>query len=385
MPRTSPYSLTLTDAERTQLEARARRYTSPYSEVIRAKIVLYAAEGLGNDEIAARLDTPRQVVSKWRKRFFDERLAGLTDLPRGGRPPSFPPDVMVAIKALACEFPATADPPQPLARWQCPDLARAAVESGIVAAISGTTIWRWLSSDAIKPWQHRSWIFPRDPDFGPRAARVLDLYGRRFDDRPLRPDEYVISADEKTSIQARIRKHATTPPAPNQPARVEAEYLRGGSLAYLAAWDVHRAKVFGRCEATTGIDPFNRLIDQVMTTEPYASARRVFWVVDNGSSHRGQASIDRLQHRWPALRLIHLPVHASWLNQVEIYFSVVQRKVVSPNDFHTLDEVESRLLDFQQYYEQIATPFEWKFTKDDLNALLKRIADHENTTLTPAA
>ena len=217
---------------------------------------------------------------------------------------------MVAIKALACEFPATADPPQPLARWQCPDLARAAVESGIVAAISGTTIWRWLSSDAIKPWQHRSWIFPRDPDFGPKAARVLDLYGRRCDDRPLRPDEYVISADEKTSIQARIRKHATTPPAPSQPARVEAEYFRGGSLAYLAAWDVHRAKVFGRCEATTGIDPFNRLIDQVMTCEPYASARRVFWVVDNGSSHRGQASIDRLQHRWPALRLIHLPVHA---------------------------------------------------------------------------
>src|SRR5882724_8500573 len=121
---------------------------------------------------------------------------------------------------------------------------------------------------------------------------------------------------------------------------------------------MHRAKVFGRCEQTTGIDTFDRLVDQVMTTQPYATARRVFWVVDNGSSHRGQASIDRRQHRWPKLRLIHLPVHASWLNQVEIYFSVVQRKVVSPNDFHTLDEVEARLLDFQQYYEQIATPFE---------------------------
>jgi len=169
---------------------------------------------------------------------------------------------------------------------------------------------------------------------------VLDLYARRFPDTPLRPDEYVICADEKTSIQARIRKHATTPPAPSQPARVEAEYFRGGSLAYLAAWDVHRARVFGRCEQTTGIDPFDRLVDQVMTTEPYATARRVFWVVDNGSSHRGQASIERLQDRWPKLRLIHLPVHASWLNQVEIYFSVVQRKVISPNDFHTLDEVE---------------------------------------------
>jgi hypothetical protein len=241
---------------------------------------------------------------------------------------------VVAIKALACELPAKTD--TPLARWQCPDLARAAVESDIVASISGTTIWRWLSSDAIKPWQHRSWIFPRDPDFAAKAARVLDLYGRRFDDTALRPDEFVISADEKTSIQARIRKHATTPPGPRRSMRVEHEYARGGALAYLAAWDVHRAKVFGRCEETTGIEPFDRLVGQVMTCQPYASARRVFWVVDNGSSHRGQASIDRLEDRWPTQRLIHLPVHASWLNQVEIYFSVVQRKVVSPNDFHSL-------------------------------------------------
>jgi transposase len=266
------------------------------------------AEGLGNDEFAARLDTPRQVVSKWRKRFHEQRLPGLADQPRGGRPP------VVAVTALACELPTTAD--APLARWHRPELARAAVEHGIVAAISGTTIWRWLSADAIKPWQHRSWIFPRDPDFATTASRVLDLYARRFNDARLRPDEYVISADEKTSIQARIRTHATTPPAPSQPTRVEAEYFRGGSLAYLAACDVHRATVFGRCEPTTGIDPFDRLLGQVMTTEPDATARRVFRLVDNGSSHRGQASIDRLQDRWQKLRLIHLPVHASCFNQV---------------------------------------------------------------------
>ena len=132
--------------------------------------------------------------------------------------------------------------------------------------------------------------------------------------------------------------------------RVEHEYTRGGALAYLAAWDVHRAKVFGRCEQTTGIEPFDRLVGQVMTCQHYA-ARRVFWVVDNGSSHRGQACLDRLEDRWPTLRLIHLPVHASWLNQLGIYFSVVQRKVVSPNDFHSHSDVESRLLDFQQHYE----------------------------------
>ena len=221
-------------------------------------------------------------------------------------------------------------------------------------------------------------------DLAPLRTVSGDLYARRFDDKPLRGDEFVISADEKTSIQARIRKHQTTPPAPGQPMRVEAEYTRGGALAYLAAWDVHRAKVFGRCEPTTGIEPFDRLIEQVMISQPYTSARRVFWVVDNGSSHRGQASAARLAHRWPRLRLIHLPVHASWLNQIEIYFSVVQRKVLTPNDFADLAEVETRLLDFQQYYEQIATPFEWKFTRTDLHQLLARIAAHEQA-LTPAA
>ena len=150
------------------------------------------------------------------------------------RTPDQRPDHSGHRKGVSGTVPAKTD--TPLARWQSPDLARAAVESGIVASISGTTIWRLLSSDAIKPWQHRSWIFPRDPDFGAKAARVLDLYARRFDDTPLRPDEFVISADEKTSIQARIRKHATTPPAPRRAMRVEHEYARGGALAYLAAW-----------------------------------------------------------------------------------------------------------------------------------------------------
>ena len=136
---------------------------------------------------------------------------------------------------------------------------------------------------------------------------------------------------------------------------------------HLAAWDVHHARLLGRCEPTTGIDAFDRLVDQVMTSAPYAWARRVFWIVDNGPSHRGQPSVDQLQSRRPTLRLIHLPIHASWLNQVEIYLSVAQRNLLTPNDFHDLDELETRLLAFQDYYQQIATPFEWKFTKADLN------------------
>jgi DDE superfamily endonuclease len=282
---------------------------------------------------------------------------------------------VVAVKALACELPATTG--APLARWHCPDLARQAVQQGITASISGTTIWRWLSADAIKPWRVRSWIFPRDPAFAAKAGRVLDLYAGTFDGESLGDDDYVVSADEKTSIQARIRRHPSLPADPHRPPRTEFEYTRGGALQYLAAWDVHRAKVFGRCEPATGIEPFGRLVTQVMTTEPYHSARRVFWVVDNGSSHRGQTAARRLQSQWPTLRLVHLPVHASWLNQVEIYFSVIQRKILTPNDFGSLAEAETGLLAFQDYYQQIATPFEWKFTKSDLDLLLKRLAAHE--------
>jgi hypothetical protein len=247
-------------------------------------------------------------------------------------------------------------------------------KASIVAEISGTTIWRWLAEDAIKPWRVRSWIFPRDPGFEAKAGRVLDLYAWEWEGQPLRGDDYVVSADEKTSIQARIRRHSSLPAAPGRVPRTEFEYTRGGALQYLAAWDVHRAKVFGRCEPATGIEPFGRLLTQVMTTEPYASARRVFWVVDNGSSHRGQASIDRVQGRWPTARLIHLPVHASWINQVEIYFSVIQRKVLTPNDFASPAEVQERLRAFERRYEQAAAPFEWKFTRHDLALLMKKLA-----------
>jgi hypothetical protein len=166
-------------------------------------------------------------------------------------------------------------------------LATAAQRSGLVASISGRTIWRWLHEDAIRPWFHRSWVFPRDPDFARKAGRLLDLYERVWEGQPLGPDDFVISADEKTSIQARRRCHPTRPPAPGAVMKVEHEYERAGAWAYLAALDVHQARLFGRCERTTGIDPFGRLVKQVMTALPYREARRVFWIVDNGSSHRG--------------------------------------------------------------------------------------------------
>ena len=289
-----------------------------------------------------------------------------------GEQPAFPPGVVVEVKRIACELPTDAG--VPLARWSVSELRREVVARGLVARISGTTLWRWLDADAIRPWRHRSWLFPRDPRFAERAGPILDLYEGRWNGRPLGPRDYVISADEKTSIQARQRCHARAPVAPGRERRVEHEYTRRGAWAYLAAWDVHRARLFGRCERRNGCAPFDRLVDNVMRQSPYRSARHVFWIMDNGSAHRGAKGDARLQQRWPNVVPVHTPTHASWLNQIEIYFSVVQRKVLTPNDFATLAALEDHLLAFQRRYQAIATPFRWTFTRTELHQLLAKLA-----------
>jgi len=286
----------------------------------------------------------------------------------------FPPEEIAQIKALACQLPAERG--IPLSRFSITEIVREVISAAIVPSVSDSSVWRWLHEDAIRPWFHRSWIYPRDPKFIEKAGRVLDLYAGQWEGVPLGANDYVICADEKTSIQARIRKHFTTPPRAGEPMRVEHEYSRGGALVYLAAWDVHRAKVFGRCESKSGIKPFDRLVDQVMSQEPYKTAKRVFWIVDNGSSHRGQRFIDRLQKKWSNAIAVHLPIHASWLNQIEIYFAIVQKKALTPNDFPDFEAVKDRLLSFQIRYQEVARPFSWKFTRKDLKEKLKLVSDH---------
>jgi transposase len=376
VPALRACQITVTASERHRLKKLVRTHTAAQRDVTRASIVLLAARSMSNNKIATRLGISVDTVRTWRTRYAAQGRDGLADRPRSGRPPTFTPVQVAEVKALACQLPA--EHQVPLSVWSCPELAREAVTAGIVEAVSASTVRRWLAEDAIKPWQHRSWIFIRDPDFRVKASRVLDLYARVWEGRPLGPDEYVISSDEKTSIQARCRCHPTLPPGKARTMRVNHDYDRSGALAYLAAYDVHQAQVFGRCAPTTGIEPFMALVDHVMTQQPYASAKRVFWIVDNGSSHRGQAAIDRLAQRFPNAVMVHTPVHASWLNQMEIYFSVIQRKVVCPNDFTNLDQVEQRLADFEQRYNATARPFQWKFTPTDLDDLLDRIDQHQH-------
>ena len=278
------------------------------------------------------------------------------------------------IKALACEQ--VADTGEPISRQSLGDLARRA-QSVLGKSISRSTVCRILAEDVIKPWRYKHWIFPRDPRFLEKAGPILDLYAGLWDGKPLENEDFIISADEKTSIQARHRIHLPLPPGPGRFHRVESEYKRCGALQYLAAWDVRRGYVTGRCEAKTGIEPFGRLIAQILAQEPYCSAKRLFLIMDNGSSHRGEASRKRLQKIDSRIIPVHTPVHASWLNQVEIYFSIIQRKVLTPNDFPDLDSVRLRLALYEELSNRHPKPFDWKFDRAQLAALLTRITIHE--------
>jgi hypothetical protein len=288
----------------------------------------------------------------------------------GAASPLFPPVDEAQVKAIACET--VYQSQQPLSRQSLTDLT-SRCQAALCKPISPSTVWRILHTDAIKPWQFNYWIFPRDPQFAAKAEPILDLYAGCWEGKSLTPRDFIISSDEKTSIQARIRCHPGSATGPHRRRRVEFEYERGGALQYLAAWDVQRGYVMGRCEAKTGIEPFGRLVTQVMEQEPYCSAERVFWVVDNGSSHRGTASEQRLKNAYANTILIHTPVHASWLNQVEIYFSMVQRKVLTPNDFASLQEVETRLRLYEELTNQKPRPFNWKFDRKKLAAFLQRL------------
>jgi len=331
----------------------------------------------------------RTTVRRWLARFVAKRCDGLQDHPRSGRPVGIRPQTRALVVALACSRPGDRD--VPLSRYSLSELtvevaSQLGAEHAELVAPSRSAIWRVLMRDALRPWLYRSWIYPRDAHFLELAGPLLDLYACQWQGQPLWADEYVLSADEKTSIQVRRRCHPSLPLGPHQAMRIEHEYERAGVAQYLAAWDVHRAVIFGRCEPKTGKAAFSRLVDDVMSQEPYRSARRVFWIVDNGSSHRGERAADELRARHARIVIVHTPKHASWLNQIEIYFSIIQRKVLTPNDCTSLQELEDRIIEFGRRYSALGKPFAWCFTRQDLERRLREpLLQSEAVTLAKAA
>ena len=265
-----------------------RAGTTPERHVRRARIILGSPAGSSSRVLARREQLSRTTVRRWIARFVANRCAGLQDLPRSGRPLAIKPATRALVLAVACERPAERG--EPLRRYSLTELTLEVtnqLQNGETAP-SRSAIWRLLARDALRPWRYHSWIFPptRTSWTSPGRCSTYTSAGGRASHSGLTSTSCV--RNEKTSIQARRRRHPSLRIAPHWAMRIEHEYKRAGVLQYLAAWDVHRAVVFGRCEPKTGKAAFARLVDDVMSQERYRSARRVFWIVDNASSHRGE-------------------------------------------------------------------------------------------------
>ena len=301
-------------------------------------------------------------------------IVALTDLPRSGRPVLYGARERAQVVATVCEI--LHHHQQPLSRFSASDLHRLLIREEGLCHLTHGSLARILAENTLKPWRYTYWLFPRDPDFISKACVVLDLYAGFWEGQRLGPDECLLSADEKT-IQVLKRCHPGQSAIPGFEQRVEFEYQRLGTVAYLAAWDVFRGRILGRVASNTCIATFNQLIHQVMGQEPYRSSVRTFWVVDGGSAHHRSTFPVRLRDMYRQAVAVFLPVHSSWLNQIEIYFSIVHRKVLTPLEVASKEALTTRVLDFQDYYQETARPFNWRFTATDLRIRLDALRHFE--------
>lgn len=365
-PGPNPVRITLTAQDRADLEAVTRKATKPQREVFRARIVLLAAAGLNNTEIARQLQCTRKTVRKWRGRFAETGRAGLTDEPRSGCPPTYDDTDRATIIALACELPATQQ--LPLSRMSSSDI-HAEASRELNPCPSRSTIAAWLAQAAIRPWTYTSWVTPRDPQFEQKAAPVLDLYNGLWDGEELSERDVVICADEKTGIQARSRRRS--PPGPHTPNHVEHQYERHGTCSYQAALIVGTGEVVGHCVDSNTRANFEILVEAVMAHPICRRADRVFWITDNGSAHHPNTFIWWLKKQYTNVEGLHLPTGASWLNQMELYFSVLTRKALAGESFASVSALRDRIDGFEDRWNRAPTPIKWTYTSEQLRQLLE--------------
>ena len=274
--------------------------------------------------------------------------------------------VRARVTALACTLPR--DSGKPLSRWSAADLARAVIDRGIVPSISASTVKRWLQADQIKPWQYRSWQHPTDPRFLERAIPILDLYERA--QGLARRGHIIVCADEKTSIQARKTSGATAPAIPGYPMHLGDRYQRRGAVQLFAGLLVHTGETLARCSEHKRFADFQEFLRLRFASLWCRRIRILHLILDNGSTHAPKqlAPWIRTLGLPFAVHIHWLPVHASWLDQIEIVFSLLQKKVLTPNDFDTTSHVEHRLLDFLAERNRTPHPIRWSYTSEKLRA-----------------
>jgi transposase len=338
--------LTLGVDERAELESRVRAQTTAFRDWQRARVVLLAAGGMSGRRISVEVRLSEQAVCKWRLRFLAEGMDGLNDAPRSGRPLVYGPTERLVLMAKVTEEHPVVD-----SQWSHSELAAAMAAASI--PISASQIGRILAADDVKPHRVQGWLTRRDtPEFWERAADVCGLY--------LSPpaNAVVLSIDEKTGIQAKSRKHPTQPLGPGRVERREFEYVRHGTASLIAALDVATGRVAATDVARNDSVHFIEFLEQIEASIDPDLAIHV--VLDNGSSHRSKVT-----KKWfvehPRFVVHHTPVHASWLNQVEAFFSILTRKILKRGEFDSRDDLVARMLAFIEHRNTTAKPFKWVY------------------------
>jgi len=337
--------LEISDEERCELQRRVRAHTSTQRMVKRSRIVLMAAEGAPNRQIAAAVGMSEEYVGVWRRRFEHERFAGLEDRPRPGRPRVYGHDDRLKIIETV-----TATTPEVESQWS----HRLIAESLHDVGISASQVGRILADLDLKPHLVRGWLTrPDDPAFAERAVDVCGLYLHAPADNAL-----VLSVDEKTAIGARSRRYPTKRCQPGQVERQEFEYRRHGTACLMAALNVHTGEVLAADAVRNDADNFIGFLERIDAATP--AELTIHLVLDNGASH-----VAKRTKSWLAdhLRFVvhHTPKHASWLNQVELFFSILSRKLLRRGEFASRDELIARIMAFIHDHNRTAKPFAWTY------------------------
>jgi transposase len=337
----------LSDEERTSLEAIVRSPRSEQRMVRRARVVLAAADGIANRRIAVEAGLSERKVGVWRNRFAEHRLDGLRDLPRPGKPPVYDHDKRLEVFKTACS-----DPPEGETHWTVRSLAKA-------VGVGKSQTHEILSQADLKPHQVRSWLTSLDPAFDTKRADVCGLY--------LAPPEnaIVVSLDEKTSIQARQQIRKELPMQPGKPARREFEYKRHGVQALLAALLVHTGEVIGEVYDRNSRVEFLDFLDRLESEIP--AGKEVHAILDNLQVHK-TPEVNAWLDAHPRWTFHFTPTHASWLNQIELFFSILTRRLLRRGIFTSKDDLRDQLLAFIEHYNPTAKPFAWTYQGKPLHA-----------------
>lgn len=363
--RQKTYSVQLTEQEKRLLQQQASARKTGQSQAKRAKIIITVAENQDwtDAQVAQTIGCSAALVRKWRKRWCQTH--SLEEAPRPGRPRVFQAIVRAQVTAPACSKPMDFD--VALARWSCSDITAQLITLGIVVSIATSTVWRWLKSEQIKPWRIHAWMHRIDENFVAKAAPVLNLYAQaKF---LLLAGFWVVCVDEKTSIQARFGLHPNRAAAVKQPVHFAARYKRKGALHLIAALSVAEGLIYGCCRPTKKFLDFQAFLQEVLIPEAIRrGVRHIYLILDNGSTHAPkqlQAWLNQKQREsgWAfTVEVVWLPKYASWLDQIEIWFSILQRKLLTPNDFPDLKTLQQRITDFIARHNESAKPIKWSYT-----------------------